>query len=167
MRLLGAGFLWTSLILMGVSYSHKLKKRSVMLENTGLMIDQMKIRLEYLSLPINELVSDLASTQLGRELPFLLRCQESMTGGDDFPEAWQSALEKEALPYSAEEKEKLLQLGSNLGTSDLKGQLSLMEIYSDFFSEYTQIAKSKEKKYGNTAVVLGTLIGSMFFIILI
>lgn len=138
-----------------------------MLENTGLMIDQMKIRLAYLSLPINELVSGLASTELGHELPFLLRCQEYMIDGDDFPEAWQRALEKETLPYSAEEKEKLLQLGNNLGTSDLKGQLSLMEIYSDFFSEYTQKAKSKEKKYGNTAVVLGALIGSMFFIILI
>ncbi len=164
---MGAGFLWISLIYLGLTYAHNLKARAELLEKTCVLIRQMIIETEYLSLPIYDLLCRLSQNPELSPLGYIKETWELVKGSEDFPVAWRKAVKKTALKYKSEEKEKLLLLGENIGKYDLEGQLSVLKVYSAYFDEYEKNAKTKLQKYGNMSALLGTLVGSMLFILLI
>ncbi len=164
---MGAGFLWISLIYLGLSYAHNLKVRAELLEKTCMLIRQMIIETEYLSLPIYDLLCKLSQNPELSSLCYINETCELVKNREDFPIAWRKSVNKTSLKYKSEEKEKLLLLGENIGKYNLDGQLSVLKIYSAYFDAYSKDAKTKLQKYGNMSAVLGALVGSMLFILLI
>ncbi len=167
MRLLGAGFLWISLTCVGVVYARKLKNRIILLDNTRYLIRQIKIETEYLRLPAGDIIIKLSKSPQLKEIDFLFRCSELLREGEDFPDAWKISLDETSLNYMIAEKEKLLHLGGNFGTSDIKNQLSMLEAYENYFEEFFSQAKRNYDRQAKTSSLLGGLLGCMLFIMLI
>ena len=167
MRLLGAGLLWISLMFAGVAYSVKLKQRVDLLEKTKLMIEDMKIQLKFLNLPLYDILSNINQKDYLKKLTFITDSCERIIDGEDFHIAWQRAIKSTRLPYKREESERLLHIGLNLGTSDVDNQLSILSLNSEYFDECILKAKLEEKKYGNLTATLGALSGCTIFILLL
>ena len=66
-----------------------------------------------------------------------------------------------------DEKIKMLQLGSFLGTTDADNQISTIKLYSGFFEKYRQCAVAEYEKYGRIASLFGMFAGASVFILLI
>ena len=167
MKLLGAGFLWISLIYAGAICSIKLKKRVALLEKTIMMLEDIKLQLQYLNLPLYEMLNQTSTKEYLSELDYLSRCCEKLKIGCDFPSAWKKSLQNTSQPYKTEEKERLLQLGLNLGKSDTESQINIINLQISCFEEFVSAAKIQNKKYGNMTTVLGALSGCMIFILVI
>lgn len=167
MRLLGAGLLWTSLIYAGAAYSTKLKKRVILLEKTIMMLEEMKIIMQYLNSPVYEMLEALSKKDYMKEFDYIHRCCYQLSSGIDFPVAWENAVNSTVLIYKTQEKERLLQIGENLGISNTKTQLDFLNMQTLYFQEYLLKAKAQCKKYGNSSTVLGALLGCMIFILVI
>ena len=167
MRLLGAAFLWISLICTGAIYSIKLKKRIVLLEKTIMMLEELKIQLQFLNLPVFEMLCKAQNKDYLSDLDYMFVCSEEMNCGNDFPSAWKISLGNSHLLYKREEKERLLQLGENLGVSNTESQINILNMQINCFTEFLEKAKYKNLKYGNMATLLGVLSGCMIFILVI
>lgn len=152
---------------MGVAYSVKLNKRIVLLEKTVLMIREMKVQLEYLNLPVYELVNEIESKKYLSDLSFLKECIIRIENNYDFPVAWELSIEESPLYYKRIEKDKLLHLGGNLGRSDIENQINMLNVQLTHFEEFLKSAKIQKQKYGNMSVTLALLSGCMIFIMII
>ena len=151
----------------GVAYSVKLKQRVDLLEKTKLMIEDMKIQLKFLNLPVYDILSNIANKDYLKKLTYIRDSCERLESGEDFRTAWQTAIKSTHLPYKREETEGLLHIGINLGTSDTENQLSILSLNSGYFDECIAKAKLEEKKYGNLTATLGALAGCSIFILLL
>ena len=165
--MLGAVLLWISLICAGVIYSTKLKRRISLLEKTIMMLVEMKILLEYLNTPVCDLIIMTRSKDYLKDLKFLDVCYGYIELGKDFPAAWKESLESTPTLYMTQEKERLLQLGANLGTSNKESQINIISLQIVSFEDFLIKAKNKHKKYSGTATTLGVLSGCMIFILVI
>ena len=131
------------------------------------MLEEMKILLEYLNIPVYELINTTSSKEYLGELKFLDLCRKHIETGKDFPSAWREAVEKSSAMYLTQEKEHLLQLGENLGTSNKESQINIISLQIISFEDFLLKAKYKYKKYSGTATALGALSGCMVFILVI
>ena len=152
---------------MGAVYSIKLKKRVVLLEKTLLMLEEMKVLFKYLNMPVNEMLKRLSEKDYFTELSFLHKCCNDLMHGVDFPLAWKASLENSSHLYKSAETDKLLHLGQNLGASSTENQIKILDLQTEYFEEFLELAKSKYKKQGNTAIILSALTGCMIFIVII
>ena len=131
------------------------------------MLEEMKILIEYLNMPIYEMLISISSKEYLRQLNFIAVCADEISKGIDFPNAWKHSLSLYSLQYKTQEKDKLLQLGENLGASNKENQLNILSLQTTCFCEYLQKAKEKRKKYGSMASTIGVLSGCMIFILII
>ena len=131
------------------------------------MLEELKIQLQYLNMPVYEMLNITGQKEYLSDLEYLSLCGSELKNGKDFPEAWKNSLEKYSQLYKREEKERLLQLGANLGTSNTESQINILTMQINCFDEFLQKAKNKLKKYGNMSTALGVLSGCMIFIIVI
>ena len=165
--MLGAAFLWISLICAGVICSIKLKKRVTLLEKTIVMLEELKIQIQFLNMPVYEMLETTGKKEYLSNLDYLSVCCEEMKKGKDFPEAWKLSIVNTLQLYKREEKERLLQLGTNLGTSNTESQINIIDSQMVSFDEFLTKAKNSSMKYSNMATLLGVLSGCMIFIVLI
>lgn len=167
MRLLGAVLLWISLTCVGVISSTKLKTHITILEKTLIMLEEMKIQLNYLNVPIFDLLTNLSEKEYLKGLFYLKECHSDLEQGIDFPRAWKNSIENASHLYKTDEKERLLQLGCNLGASSTENQLNILDLQIVYFTEFLENAKNQSEKYGSTITALGVLSGCMVFILVI
>ncbi len=152
---------------MGVIYSIKLKKRVSIVHETLIMLEEMKVLLQYLNIPVYEMLMQISNKDYLRDLDFIAECCRQMSAGTDFPMAWKDALKSTDQLYKTEEIEKLLQLGENLGTSNAENQLKFLNLQTTCFETFLKTAEDKNKKYSTTAITLSTLTGCMIFILIL
>ena len=152
---------------MGVICSTKLKKHITTLEKTLVMLEEMKIQLSFLNVPVYDLLCSISEREYLRELSYLKECCKNISMGADFPNEWKKAVEKTSHLYKTDERERLLQLGSNLGASCTENQICILNMQIAYFGEFLDNAKNKNRKYGNTFTVLGALLGCMVFLLVI
>lgn len=131
------------------------------------MIEEMKILLQYLNMPLSEMFKSLDNKAHLKDLDFIGKCVSAMENGSDFPIAWKNSVFSTSVLYKTQEKERLLQLGLNLGAGDTESQLKILNVYSVYFQGFLEKAKQECKKNASTSAVLGFLSGFMIFILLI
>ncbi len=132
-----------------------------------MMIDEMKIQIEYLHLSLGDLVTYLANSEIYAPLSFLSECKEQLNNGLDFPFAWNCSVNNSKCNYSSGEKEKLCELSKVLGSSDVKGQISILKLYSETFERFSLLAIETHRKYANLIIGCSVFVGCMIFILLI
>ena len=137
-----------------------------MLNKTILMIREMKVHLEYLNMPVYDIISCISDKSSIGRIDFIDRCRDLISEGYDFPVAWECSVNSVS-HYKREEKRELLQLGANFGTSNVENQIEMLTMHKCNFEFFLDKAKMKEKKYGKMSVTICALIGCMFFITVI
>lgn len=167
MRLLGAGFLWISLIYLGATYSTKLKRRIILIEKTIMMFEEFKVQLGFLNLPVFEMLCATGQKEYLKELDYIDICCNELKDGKDFPDAWYFSVNSTLQPYKREEKERLLQLGENLGISGTENQISYLNLQIKSFQDIYENAKHQQISYGNMITLLSAMAGCIIFILVI
>lgn len=162
MKYLGAAVMPAFLSIYSVIISLRLQKRAEILDKTYLLLTEIKMLLEYSRPPLYELIARMAEKDCYRGL-FIFECREEMKEGTDFPVAWTDAVGKRSL-YKKEEKEKLIQLGSFLGTCDLESQLTVLQMYMITFDEFRKEARYKKQKYAATTIFVGVFCALGLFV---
>lgn len=136
-----------------------------MLEKIYLLLCEMKLTMEYACLPMYELICVLSAKGC-YEGTFIIPCKELLDKGQEFPDAWRISVRNDAY-LSAPEKDRLLQLGGFLGTSDLKSQVSVIDMYIISFDEYKKEAVLKSRKYAGTVIYTGVFCALGLFVMLL
>ena len=146
--------------------SSRLKRRSTFLGETVMFISQACTQIEYLNLPLFEILQKTACGNCCKSLDFIPLCLEKWEKGEDFSLCWESSVEASALPMKKEERQRLKNLSQLLGTSDAAGQKNVLTLYGSYFSAYHERAVSEYEKYGKMYITLSTVMGTGIFILL-
>ncbi len=147
--------------------SSRLKKRTVFLSETVMFISQVSMEIEFVSLPLFEILKKIAVGSCCGCLDFIPLCIDKWEKGEDFSGSWESSVENSSLPMKKEERQKLKNLGGLLGTSDINGQKNMLKLYSSYFSAYYAKAMKEYEKYGKMCVTLSVVMGTGIFILFI
>lgn len=145
------------------------RRRAEILGDIVMMLSVMQTRLRYECLPLAALLRVLEENGKMKNLGFITVCREKSESGDSFPHAWRESIEKErelcrlirdVLPY-------LIQLGDDLGSTDLEGQLACCEYYERIFRAELDNREEQNKKYIKLFPTLGAVLGIWAAILII
>lgn len=167
MKFLGAGLVWLSLSLLGITLSSRLKKRSEVFQSILIMIDSFSSKINYMMKPVDELIFDFQKEGRCDNLTFISLCAEFLDGGNDFPIAWIKAIDSSELPLKKDEISKLCSLGLSIGKSDVEGQNAVLKMYYAFFQSFSRKAEEEREKYSSMTFITCFLCGCALFILLI
>lgn len=155
-----------SAVLLGMRVSFRLKKRTEILESVEIFISAVSLEIEFISLPVFEILRKISVFDSCKSLDFISFCLDEMEKGEDFRNSWIKGIDQSALPFKREEKEKLKSLGSLIGTSDTDGQKNILSLYGSYFSTFRNIAQMEYDKYGKTSITLSVVMGLGIFILM-
>lgn len=149
----------------GTAVSYRLKMRKAFLSQLLLFFSAVSVEIEFISLPLADIMKKIKEEKTCGKLDFIAPCIEYLYRGESFSSSWEKAVDKSLLPMRQEEKEKLLQLGYLLGTSDANGQKVILTLYSNYFTEFYNKAEADNERYGKLTVLLGAVLGMGLFIL--
>lgn len=151
----------------GQYFSLAAARRTRALEQVLLLLNAIENELEFCRTPVRELLHRLALRSEFTELPFLRICSRMCEQGDPFPQAWSASLKKRAVSVTLRKDDigLLLAFGSQLGTTDLNGQVSICRLYVRLFEERLAQAREWKSKYAKLYMSLGVLGGLLSWIL--
>lgn len=129
-------------------------------------LNMFKTKVRFTYEPIPEIFNQIAinvNPSIGSIFKIASYNMQFFPAGD----AWNKAIDVDLLNINTEDKKALKNLSKLLGATDIEGQLSQIEITSNFLDE--QIKKAEEEKQKNESMYrkLGMVIGLGIVIILI
>ncbi len=145
--------------------SSLLRKRITVLEETVFFLNSLMSEIEFSKMNIPEILSALSEESSLKNLKFLNRFPGLEIYGD-FRKEWCTGIN--SFPYyKSEEKVKMLQLGTFLGTTDTNSQIKTIKLYFAYFGSYKENAVNEYEKYGKITSLFGLFIGASVFILLL
>lgn len=144
-------------------------KKAELIGDLMLMLSVIKTRLRYDCLPVPELLRVLCGTDKLKNLHFISDCAERVENGEAFPSAWKNSVESdgELCLLLDNCKAYLIQLGEDIGATDVEGQLGCCEYYEQFFGKELALREENGKKYAKLYPSLGAMLGIAAAIIII
>lgn len=164
MLLISSGFMLGGMYLA----SFQTKKTNI-INDILLMLSVTETQLRYACLPVSDLMRILCETEKLSALPFLSACKDKLDKNEPFPLAWKQSIEEcgELCRLLGNHKDYLIRLGSDIGTTDLEGQLSCCEYYKQIFKKELAVREENSKKYSKVFPTLGLMLGVSAAIIII
>ncbi|MEE1012343.1 MAG: stage III sporulation protein AB [Acutalibacteraceae bacterium] len=164
MILILSGFLFGGMYLASLQ-----RKKTDIINGILLMISVIETQLRYACLPVNDLIRILCGTEKLSGLRFLHLCKEKLDKNKPFPEAWKCSVEEcdELCRMLGKHKDYLTGLGSDIGTTDLEGQLGCCEYYKQIFKKELAVREENSKKYSKVYPALGLMLGVSAAIIIV
>ncbi len=136
-----------------------------MLDETILLLNSVMAEIQFSKADIVKIISEISFESAVKNLSFLENLSD-IPVYEDFRSAWQKSIN--LFPYyKREEKERLLQLGSFLGTTDVDSQIDTLKLYLSFFEVYRFNSQNEYEKYGKASSLFGFFIGASIFILLL
>lgn len=159
-------FIFLSCSLIGILTSRKYTNRVNELKEFKNALNLFKTKIRYTYEPIPEIFSEISENIS----PCVSTVFKQAAGKMDVlaaGEAWNLALKIDNLNINEEDRNALKNLSKLLGKTDLQGQLSQIEMTSDFLDE--QILKAERERNKNEKMyrTLGMILGMAIVIILI
>lgn len=142
-----------------------LKERVTVLEETVIFLNSLIAEIQFSKSGIPRILNMFSSADSMKSLMFL-NCFSETGEHSDFRRIWKESISSFSY-YKSEEKEKMLQLGSFLGTTDTDSQISTIKLYLSYFVGYRDKAIEDYAKNGKMSSLLGMFIGASVFILLI
>lgn len=130
-----------------------------------MLLRSLEAEINFARSDIRKILNNFSNESSMRNLRFLnifSDCNENT----DFHLLWYDAVSSFPF-YKRDEKFKLLQLGSFLGTTDAVSQIKAINLYESFFDNYLKNAMADNDKYGKAASLFGMFFGASVFIIII
>lgn len=145
----------------GLYFSKRLKEREQIIAASILLIKELSVQIRYTNSQIGEILKNASQNEAYKKLLFVADCFDIGEKGD-FHTIWSDGVKKQ--PYlMARDKELLLSLGDKLGSTDLEGQLSFLEMSEEIFRQRQQQAvedyKNKGKVYRSVGLLCGLAVG--------
>lgn len=136
-------------------------KRVAVFGDIIMMLTVIETQLRYACLPVSDLLRILSENKGLSELGFIRCTREKVCFGEPFPDAWRECVESETelcrmLSGSAAH---LARLGTDIGSTDLEGQLSCCEYYRKIFEKELELQEEKSRRYTKLFPSLGLLVG--------
>ncbi len=156
MLLLGAGFACG-----GRYLALRHIKKAELISDILLMLSVIHTRLRFDCLPVPDLLRVLCGTDKLSNLRFIRECLADVESGEPFPSAWKNAVEGDAglCLMLGGCKANLVQLGEDIGSTDVEGQLSCCEYYKQIFEKELADREENSKKYSKLYPSLGIMLG--------
>lgn len=169
LKLAGALLIGSGFFAGGMYFASIQAKKTRIIGDILLMLSVTETQLRYACLPVSDLLRILCETKKLSSLGFLSRCKEKTDEGEAFPDAWKRAAESdyELCTLLGEHKNYLVQLGADIGATDIDGQLGCCEYYKQIFEKELALREENEKKYKKLCPALGLMLGVSAAIIII
>lgn len=166
--LVGALFIGIG-IYIGFLISGKYKNRVSQLGLCELMLERIKIYLEYEKTPTKSLIERLSESDSLSELTFIKRCHLRMQSEINFPQVWNECLErsKGELALNNEDYATLRQLAEVIGAYDASAQAGGIEVLQKVVNQQLEQAQGLLQTEGKMYRSLGTLAGIAVAILLL
>lgn len=149
--------------MMGMKASSQLKSRVSAIEETILLLSNISVEIKFTRKDLAEILKSFSNDSAYKNLSYL-QSFSKYTTYDDFRSCWRVEIEAFTL-YKSEEKEKMLQLVSCLGTTDVENQIRTIKLFSSYFDNYLINAVNDFNKFGKTAPMTGLFAGACIFIL--
>lgn len=150
----------------GMYFSAALKNRVISLKRMSYMLEEIYIMLEYRSATVYEIAEALSGDERFAEFTFLREL--AFSSERSFQQSWCEAVENHIpIGISKSDSELLKNIGRQLGTSDLDGQISGVRLRQ---AELNSAIASAEEDYSRKAKLyrsLGVLTGVFIVIMLV
>lgn len=136
-------------------------KKAKVIEDILLMISVTQTQLRYACLPVSDLLKILCENNRFVGLGFIEKCKESVESGEPFPQAWKNSVESEYMlcRLLSNHCGYLIRLGSDIGATDIEGQLGCCEYYKQIFEKELVRREENAKKYSKLYPALGMMLG--------
>lgn len=167
-RIFAAVFIASAFVLGGRLLAQKDAKRVSVIREILLMINVMETRLRYSEMPVNRLLALLEENGFS-QLGFLSECRKRLSDGEAFGMAWGKSIEQSRafcvlLP---EEARRLTAMGTDIGVTDIEGQLSCCRYYKVLFEKSLTEREEQSERSSRMFPPLGMLLGVSAAIFLI
>ena len=142
----------------GLYFSYRLKMREESLRELTQVLREMALLIRYRALPVKDLFSELSRYE------FISNVGGAV--GADFRGGWVTAADK--LTELGEYERKVVKsVGLSLGTSDIEGQIGMLEVNAEILSKHSEEAHEQYVKKGNLYRIFGVLAGMFIAVLLI
>ena len=134
-----------------------------------LFISAVKNEIEFNRKPIISIFRENSSRNFAKSLSFISECVALTEKGKDFMTAWELSVknDKSVSLLSPQDVQLLLSYGSQLGTTDVSGQINLCVLYQKLFEEKLKTAQNYEEHYGKIYRQSGIFIGAAIIILIL
>ena len=165
MKWIGLIFLILCGAMAGMACSGKLRMKLERTEKLCSFLREMGVLMQYQMSTLGELLDTFSNRSVYQEFQFLSQTAAHMQQQTPFVQAWSEQVQAEKhLP--SEVKEVLLELGEELGTTDLEGQLSALSQahiqLQRFQDTYRVTYQKKGKLYHSLGLLAGLLLAVLF-----
>lgn len=161
-RITGILLIFLTSTVLGMFLSNNIKNKRERLVKERKMLEEISIMIRFNSLTLKEIIYELENEELFCDFKFLKILKIMLEKPISFPEAWEQAIKKDDI-ISESEKKVLIELGFNLGTTDIDGQLSTLNIYKirldKMIEEESEKYRVKGKMYRSLGIMFGAMIG--------
>ncbi len=136
----------------GIYFSASVKKRAVFLREILLFCEELNIEVRYRASPLDEIVKKAKKSHEGSV--FFSKLKE----GGKFHESWAAAI-KEENSLNSTDKEILLNMGNELGRSDITGQTAVIGLTSELLRKQLGDAEEQSARKASMYRSVGLLCG--------
>lgn len=165
-RIVGILLIFLTSASVGMFLSNNIKNKRERLIKERKMLEEISIMIRFNSLTLKEIVSELEGTEVFDDFKFLKKLKIILIGVVSFPSAWEQSVKEDDI-LSESEKKLLIEIGYSLGTSDIDGQLSTLNIYKIRFDELIEEESEKYRVKGKMYRSLGVMFGAMIGILIV
>ncbi len=151
--------------LIGISASDKLKSRADELEMIVHMLEETKILIRYKAMTVFDIVQALKENVIINQLDFIKKLEPAIE--TPFYISWEKSIVNMQSSLKDSDKKLLKSFGRSLGSSDIDGQLSNIEVYKEDFARIKATADNEFQKKSRLYRSLGVLSGMFLSIMLI
>ena len=165
LRLTGVLLIFLAFSSIGVNISSGIKRKLERLILFRKMTDEIATLIRYRSLTVREIILLLGDNDLYNDIGFLHTgkyCDKSKPAGEIWVESVMSDFS-----LSQEEKKILAQLGTQLGTTDTQGQLSVLAVFNENIGSMIEKQTEKYAVKGKLCRSMGILAGAMAGVLII
>ena len=168
MKIIGLSLLSALIVLAGNTLAKRKIERIEILQNISLMIKYINAQIVYSRLSVPKLLESLEKSDEFSKLFFIKEANSMLLNGNDCQTAWKTAVSDylKISPLVKEDGEMLTAFFNGLGSTDIEGQKSNCETYSELFRLKTDSMRKKAEASAKVYNSLGLMTAALVFIIL-
>ncbi len=146
----------------GLYQAARLSERERLLSEIILMLEEMAIHIRYNAAKAEELFKELDRFEFIKSINSILKNNTD----NSWHGAWEKAV-KELNAFSPDDRDILLSVGSSLGSTDIGGQLAMLELNKKFFKSRLTDAETEKRRKSNMYRSVGVLMGIAIAVVII
>jgi stage III sporulation protein AB len=151
----------------GAYFRAGLFRRVVILQEIRYLIDEVTMLIRFKGATVREIVDTLVADSRLADLTFLGAVSENYVDGVSFSDCWEaSAKEFRAGGLTAADCKLIENIGKNLGTTDIEGQVASLALYQSEAEAAYKSAEAETAKKAKLYTSLGILAGAFLLVFL-